>query len=184
LPAQAADSEKEAMSPLACCFWWFVLGVVLGWLLNWLLSRWLRSEPPAAPRTLAAPAEAAAEAGETPREALVHAAAAPPGRIIDVGAARAAGFNIKHDDDLTIIEGIGPKIDELFHANGVGTFAQVARLSVPEMLAILDRGGPNFQLANPGSWARQAALASENRWAELKRLQEELISGGGPAGGS
>jgi hypothetical protein len=50
-------------------------------------------------------------------------------------------------------------------------------IDVPAILDILERGGPHFQLANPGSWARQAALASENRWAELKRLQEELISG-------
>jgi hypothetical protein len=63
------------------------------------------------------------------------------------------------------------------HQNGVVSFAQLARLGVPEILDILERGGPHFQLANPGSWARQAALASENRWAELKRLQEELISG-------
>ena len=169
---------------LLACFWWFVLGVVLGWLLNWLLSRWLRADPPAAPRTLSDPVKAPTEDEEEPTETLAHAAAMPPGRIIDVGAARAAGFNLKHADDLTIIEGIGPKIDELFHASGVGSFAQIARLSVPEMLAILDRGGPNFQLANPGSWARQAALASENRWAELKRLQEELITGFGSAGGS
>jgi uncharacterized protein (DUF885 family) len=37
--------------------------------------------------------------------------------MIDVGAARAAGFNMKHADDLTIIEGIGPKSDELLRAN-------------------------------------------------------------------
>jgi len=172
------------MGVLACCFWWFVLGVVLGWLLNWLLSRWFRADPPVAPRGTPNPVGSPSEGEEAPTETLAHAAASPPGRIIDVGAARAAGFNLKHDDDLTIIEGIGPKIDELLHANGVVSFAQLARLSVPEMLAILDRGGPNFQLANPGSWARQAALASENRWAELKRLQEELITGFGSSGGS
>ncbi len=75
---------------------------------------------------------------------------APPARVIDVGAARAAGFNIKHDDDLTIIEGIGPRIDELLQQNGVVSFAQLARLGVPEILEILERGGPHFQLANPG----------------------------------
>jgi len=107
----------------------------------------------------------------------VSAASAPPSRVIDVGAARAAGFNLKHDDDLAIIEGIGPKINDLLHANGIKSFAELSRASVPELLEILERGGPHFQLANPGSWARQAALASENRWAELKRLQEELISG-------
>jgi predicted flap endonuclease-1-like 5' DNA nuclease len=162
------------MSLFACCIWWLVLGFLLGWLGNWLLSKWLRKDPPAAVR---AAEEAAAREVVAHHDALVSAAAAPPARVIDVGAARAAGFNIKHDDDLTIIEGIGPRIDDLFHANGVVSFAQLARLSVPEMLEILERGGPHFQLANPGSWALQATLASENRWAELKRLQEELIVG-------
>ncbi|HVT32081.1 MAG TPA: hypothetical protein VHE32_05520 [Rhodanobacteraceae bacterium] len=165
------------MSLFACCFWWFVLGFVLGWLANWLLARALRRKPPPGARVAdEAPARDAATA-EAQHDALVSAAAAPPARVIDVGAARAAGFNLKHDDDLTIIEGIGPKIDDLFHANGVVSFAQLARLGVPEMLEILGRGGPHFQLANPGTWAQQAALASENRWAELKRLQDELISG-------
>jgi len=162
------------MSQIACCFWWLVLGFLLGWLANWLLSKMLRKDVPDRPRV--DEAAAALEAARN-HDALVEAAAAPPARVIDVGAARAAGFNIKHDDDLTIIEGIGPKIDDLFHANGVVSFAQLARLSVAEMLEILERGGPHFQLANPGSWARQAALASENRWAELKRLQEDLIAG-------
>jgi predicted flap endonuclease-1-like 5' DNA nuclease len=162
------------MSQIACCFWWLVLGFVLGWLANWLLSKMVRRQTGVATRV---DEEAAERAAAAHHEAIVEAAAAPPARVIDVHAARVAGFNLKHDDDLTIIEGIGPRIDELLHQNGIVSFAQLARLGVPEILDILERGGPHFQLANPGSWARQAALASENRWAELKRLQEELISG-------
>jgi predicted flap endonuclease-1-like 5' DNA nuclease len=165
------------MSLLACCFWWLVVGFLLGWLANWLLSAALRKDPPAAAAARVDDEAAAREAAQTQHEALVSAASSPPARVIDVGAARAAGFNLKHDDDLTIIEGIGPRIDDLFHANGVESFAQLARLSVAEMLEILERGGPHFQLANPGTWSRQAALASENRWGELKRLQDELIRG-------
>jgi predicted flap endonuclease-1-like 5' DNA nuclease len=169
------------MSLFTCCFWWFVLGVLLGWLLNWLLSRGLRADrtapnpvrtdtahaPPIAPPTPVAPTRAA----DAPP------GVAPPKRVIDVAAARAAGFSLKHADDLTIIEGIGPKIDELFRTHGVTSFAQVARLSVSDMLKILEQGGPHFKLANPGTWAQQALLASENRWSELKRLQDELIGG-------
>jgi predicted flap endonuclease-1-like 5' DNA nuclease len=167
------------MSSIACCVWWLVLGFLLGWIAHWLLSKASRTKhtPAASASTRVDDEEAARETAAAHHDAIVSAAAAPPGRVIDVGAARAAGFNLKHDDDLTIIEGIGPKINDLLHANGIVSFAQLARLGVPEMLEILERGGPHFQLANPGSWARQAALASENRWAELKRLQEELIAG-------
>ena len=177
------------MSLFTCCFWWFVLGLLLGWLLNWLLSRGMRKDPPvqntvradethvtratpSAPIPLAStPPGPGASAG------AAQAAVMPPRRVIDVAAARAAGFPLKHADDLTIIEGIGPKIDELFRSHGINSFAQVARLSVSDMLKILEQGGPHFRLANPGTWAQQALLASENRWSELKRLQDELIGG-------
>lgn len=84
-------------------------------------------------------------------------------RMVDVGAARAAGFNLKHADDLTIIVGIGPRTEELFRANGIESFVQVAQLRVDELLDVLERGGPNFRLSNPSSWAQQALFAAENR---------------------
>jgi hypothetical protein len=32
-------------------------------------------------------------------------------------------------------------------------------------------------LANPGSWAEQARLATTNQWGALKKLQDELYAG-------
>jgi predicted flap endonuclease-1-like 5' DNA nuclease len=151
------------MSALACCFWWFLLGLLLGWLLNWLLSKWTRKDEPVhyAPAPVAAPV--------APQRYMSGG--------VDVAAAAMAGFSVKGDEDIIIIEGIGPKIAELFKNNGISTFAQVSKMSVPEMSAILDKGGPRFKLANPGSWAQQAKLAAENRWTELKALQDELYAG-------
>jgi hypothetical protein len=65
----------------------------------------------------------------------------------------------------------------LFNASGVSTFEQVSKMSVAEMSAILDKGGPRFKLANPGSWAEQARLAANNEWMALKKLQDELYAG-------
>ncbi len=96
---------------------------------------------------------------------------------IDIAAAKAAGFSLKNADDLTIVEGIGPKINELFIDSGIKTFAQLAEQTVPQMRAILDKGGARFRIANPSTWAKQAKLASTNKWAELKKLQDE-VSGG------
>ena len=191
------------MGVLACCLWWFVFGVLVGWLLNWLLAKFLRRDRPAPPGEApdahypVAPHDAVGSRFEPhppiPQESAHAAASAampapvesptrpPPSRVIDVGAARSAGFNLKHADDLTIIEGIGPKTDELFRSHGVTGFAQLAQLATTDMLAILDQGGPHFKFANPVSWAQQASLAAENRWAELKALQDELVGGAGPA---
>jgi predicted flap endonuclease-1-like 5' DNA nuclease len=158
------------MSLFSCCFWWFLLGLLLGWLLNWLLSKWTRSDDPA-PVVHYAPVSAPAPV----------AAPVAPQRFmsggVDVAAAGMAGFSVKGDDDLPIIEGIGPKISELLKANGVGTFAQLSRMSVPEISAILDKGGSRFKLANPGTWAEQAKMCAENRWTDLKKLQDALYAG-------
>jgi len=97
--------------------------------------------------------------------------------VIDIAAAKAAGFSLKNADDLTIVEGIGPKINELFVDSGIKTFAQLAEQTVPQMRAILDKGGTRFRIANPSTWAQQAKLASTNKWSELKKLQNGLSGG-------
>lgn len=157
------------MSAFACCFWWFVFGILLGWLLNWLLSRWLRKDPPANASTSHAAARVAASVAST-------SSATGSTRRVDMDAARRAGFSLRHADDLAVIDGIGPKIEELYREHGVTTFAQVAQMSVPELQAILDAGGPNFKLANPATWARQAQLIMDNRWGDLKTLHAELAA--------
>jgi predicted flap endonuclease-1-like 5' DNA nuclease len=145
------------MSGLGCCFWWFVFGALLGWLASWLLGRML---------------------GKGTTE-VVTAAAAPVRTSdgIDYAAARAAGYLISGPDNLEIIEGIGPKIAHLMRSNGVVTFARLAGMSIPALQAILDKGGTRFSVANPQTWAEQAALAAANRWADLRRLQDELDAG-------
>ncbi len=100
-----------------------------------------------------------------------------PAAPIDVAAAKAAGIVVKGADDLEVIEGIGPKICALFHDAGQKTFAQVAKMTIPEMSTILDNAGPRFKLANPETWAKQADLAANNRWVELKTLQDNLTAG-------
>lgn len=161
------------MDPISERVPWFVLGVLAGWLSVWLKSALRRSRAPSPPRPElhSPPPEPVAEPLETPPE-YPHA----PGiaRLIDVSAARAAGFNMKHAEDLTILEGIGPKIEDLLRANGIEGFVQLAQLHADDLADILERGGPSFRYADPSNWARQAALATENRWTELKQLQREL----------
>lgn len=163
------------MGPISEHALWFVLGLLAGWFSVWLAVTLRRSRIPSPPRPelhAPTPQPAAAPAAEEPAQDYPHA----PGvaRLIDVSAARAAGFNMKHAEDLTIIEGIGPKIEDLLRANGIAGFLQLAQLNEHELLDLLDRGGPNFRYANPSSWARQAALVVENRWSELKQLQREI----------
>ncbi len=100
-----------------------------------------------------------------------------PDAEIDLAAARAAGFDLEGPDDLEIIEGIGPKIAELFRNEGIRTFAQLSRTPTAQIQSMLDRAGSNFRVANPGTWSEQALLAAHNRWQALRALQDVLVAG-------
>ncbi len=163
------------MNPIGEYALWFVLGVLAGWLTAWLAIRARRqSAPPDMRPELRASAPAPAP-GVHPESVADHAHAPATALLIDVGAARAAGFNMKHADDLSIIDGIGPKIEDLLRANGIEGFVQLAAVSEADLLDVLERGGPSFRFTNPARWNEQAALAADNRWGELKELQRELL---------
>jgi predicted flap endonuclease-1-like 5' DNA nuclease len=168
------------MSWLACHWFPLLLGALAGWLLNkWLCKCTSKTvHTHAQPVAAAAPvARAADPVVSAPLAPVVSAPKVEAVAAIDLKAARAAGFTIKHADDLTVVEGIGPKINELFNNAGVRTFVQLAAQTVPQMQKVLDGGGSRFRIANPATWAQQSALAAANKWAELKKLQDELSGG-------
>lgn len=80
-------------------------------------------------------------------------------------------------DDLKAIEGIGPKIAELLNSSGINSWKQLAETEVTALQNILDKAGKRYQLADPGSWPKQAALADQGRFDELTDYQEALQGG-------
>ena len=80
-------------------------------------------------------------------------------------------------DDLTIVEGIGPKIADLLKAAGIATFAQLAASKPAAIKAILETAGKRYQMHDPATWPKQAALARDGKSAELAKLQGELKAG-------
>ena len=80
-------------------------------------------------------------------------------------------------DDLKKIEGIGPKIAEIFNNDGIMTFAQLAETSTEKMQELLDGAGSRYSSHNPGTWAKQAAMAAAGQWDELKAWQDEMNGG-------
>lgn len=80
-------------------------------------------------------------------------------------------------DDLKIVEGIGPKIAELLNKEGIKTWKELSDASTARLKEILEAGGPNFQIHDPGTWPAQARLADQGKWEELKKLQDELSGG-------
>ncbi len=81
------------------------------------------------------------------------------------------------EDDLTKIEGIGPKISQTLKDAGIYTFASLQQSKVEDIQRILDKAEGNFMGNNPESWPIQAKLAAEGLWAELDQLKDKLDGG-------
>jgi large subunit ribosomal protein L15 len=90
---------------------------------------------------------------------------------------KATKKNTPKGDDLRKVEGIGPKIAELFNNAGIATFADLAATPVEKLNEILEEAGPRYTIHNPTTWPRQAQLASEEKWDELSDLQNKLDGG-------
>ena len=114
---------------------------------------------------------------ETPKKAEPKKKAAPKVAATPKPAAKKAPVKTASADDLKKIEGIGPKIAEIFAEAGINTFAKLAKASQKELKAILEGAGSRYASKNPGSWPKQAKMAAEGKWEELKKWQDETKGG-------
>jgi predicted flap endonuclease-1-like 5' DNA nuclease len=137
------------------------LGFVIGWFLRGLMSE---SES----TTLDTHAAIGAGAIEAKLDDLLARCGAMEAKLASGAAVR---------DDLTRIEGIGPKIQELLYDAGVLTWGQLATTPTDRLKNILHLAGERFQIHDPTSWPDQAKLAAEGRWDELDELQDILQGG-------
>lgn len=80
-------------------------------------------------------------------------------------------------DDLKIVEGIGPKIENLLHQAGIKTWQTLADASVERLQGILHAAGERYRLADPHTWPAQSRMAAHGQWAELEAYQKSLTGG-------
>ncbi len=80
-------------------------------------------------------------------------------------------------DDLTKVEGIGPKIKDLLNNDGIWSFRQLSEAAENRLQQVLDDAGPRYRVHNPKTWAAQAKMAADGKWDELKKWQDELSGG-------
>lgn len=130
------------MSPLFT----FVLGVLVGWLIEWLIDfyywRRRRSEE----------VEASAR-----HEAIVSRAAAlvsPEAKTVEKPAT----------DNLQVIKGIGPVIEQKLNEAGIYTFEQLGKLTTADLRNIL--GDVIQRLANEESLLEQARELARKKQVE------------------
>ena len=91
--------------------------------------------------------------------------------------AKKIGFASMKQNDLKIVEGIGPKIAGLLEAGGIDTWAKLAGAEVSTIQGILTAAGDRYRLADPSTWPKQAAYAAKAQWGELKAYQDKLKGG-------
>lgn len=121
-----------------------------------------------------APKTAAPKKAEAPKKA-----AAPKKEVAvkkDVKKSSPAKTPTKKDD-LTKIEGIGPKIAELLNDAGIVSFAELAATKKSTLTSILTAAGSRYAVHDPSTWAQQSKLAASEKWDQLKKLQAELKGG-------
>jgi hypothetical protein len=87
----------------------------------------------------------------------------------------AYGHDSHAADDLTRIEGIGPKVAKVLGEAGVKTFEELAHADVAAVRKKLGNAG--LQMMNPEGWIDQAKLAAKGDWSALEKLQSELQGG-------
>lgn len=132
-----------------------------------------RAAAPAPAPEVEAPKEEAPKA-EAPKEEAPKAEA-PKAKKTDK-ITLPSGKKIKQDD-LKLVEGIGPKIEGLLNDAGINTWADLATAPEEKVQAILDEAGPRYRMHDPATWAKQAKMANEGQWEELEAYQDRLDGG-------
>ncbi|NJK83224.1 MAG: hypothetical protein HC912_04830 [Saprospiraceae bacterium] len=88
--------------------------------------------------------------------------------------------NLPNDPrDLKVIEGIGPKTEEILKEHGISNWIELSKTDVEHLRAILRSKGAPFSILDPTTWPEQARLAANAEWERLKQYQDYLIGGRG-----
>jgi predicted flap endonuclease-1-like 5' DNA nuclease len=80
-------------------------------------------------------------------------------------------------DNLQLIEGIGPTVEDLLNAAGIFTFKQLAETEtrIEHVKALLTQAG--YPYMYPYTWPEQARLAAAGDWQAFQKLKDELVRG-------
>jgi predicted flap endonuclease-1-like 5' DNA nuclease len=71
-------------------------------------------------------------------------------------------------DDLKVIPGVGPKVEQLCHGIGIRTWYDLSTTEVSLLRTMLIDAGSRFKALDPSAWPGLAGLLAEGRWQEYK----------------
>jgi len=131
--------------------------------------------PKAEPKKKAATTKA--EAPTTKKTEAPKKAATPKPEAKPKAAAKKSTKGGNKPDDFKKIEGVGPKIASLITEAGITTFAELSKTDPEKIREILLAAGNRYKMHDPATWPKQAGMAAEGKWDELKKWQDELDGG-------
>jgi ribosomal protein L30 len=130
-----------------------------------------------APKKAAAKPAAKAEAKAPEAEPVAaEPVAESPAPVEAAPAPKAKKSKAADGDDLTRIEGIGPKMSGALKTAGIDTFAKLAASDQDALKKAIEDAGMNLA-PSIETWAEQAKFAADGDWDGLKQLQGELVGG-------
>ena len=89
-------------------------------------------------------------------------------------------ITVEKQDDLKIVEGIGPKIELLLNGAGIKKWQDLANTPVERLKEVLLKAGERYRIHDPSTWPEQARLAANGEWDQLKEYQDYLSGGREP----
>ncbi len=144
-----------------------ILGFIIGWLLRCAKFNLLKEEIAMLKRKLG---DCEGKLVSSVKSAVVS--------NYDANALKAVfGKNFK-ENDLKIVEGIGPVIEGLLNKAGIKTWLQLYETSPARIKEILfAEDEEKFRIHDPGTWPEQSGMAYRGEWKTLFDYQEFLDGG-------
>jgi predicted flap endonuclease-1-like 5' DNA nuclease len=107
---------------------------------------------------------------------VASAANVPAKRRMTSSSDRNGGSAAPSNDDLTRIEGIGPKMSQALRDAGINSFATLAATDEDTLRAAIQAAGMRLAPSIP-TWPKQAEYAMQGDWDGLASYQDQLVAG-------
>ncbi len=114
--------------------------------------------------------------GATGTSSEVDEIAGAPAKSVDRTATQEMRAASSIPDDLTVIEGIGPKMAGALQAYGITSYTRLSSASVSDLETAIKDAGMRFA-PSMSTWAEQATYAARGDWDGLKTFQGTLKGG-------
>ena len=119
----------------------------------------------------------AVAAVETPKEKVKEKKVEKVAEIKEEKPKKATKASADKADDLTKIEGIGPKAAEAIVNAGIDTYAKLAKTKADKIKEIITEASSRMAHLDPTTWPKQAKMAADGNWDELKVWQDSAKGG-------